>query len=57
MDGGQDYCVICKGETPFTKETPVEHRQHYVSGTGQLCEKCCKDVNRCDGKNCPAAYF
>ncbi len=53
----KDCCVICKAETKYPVSTPIEGRQHYVVGSGQLCAPCCKRINACDGNNCPAAYF
>lgn len=40
----KERCVIlsCDKETPYTKDTPIEKRRHYVRGAGQLCEKCGK---------------
>ena len=40
----KDRCVICYAETPYTKETPIEERQFYVEGCGQVCEKCYYEI-------------
>lgn len=53
----KDRCVVCGDITPYPKDTSIEGRQHYVIGAGQLCAPCCKKLNKCDGDNCPAAYY
>ena len=35
-----DRCVICRKETPYDHETPVQQRKYYVEGAGQLCADC-----------------
>ncbi|TSC89272.1 MAG: hypothetical protein G01um10143_653 [Parcubacteria group bacterium Gr01-1014_3] len=39
-----ETCVLCKAETPYKKNTHIDHRQHYIEGSGQLCEKCFKET-------------
>lgn len=34
---GHDLCVVCKIPTPYKTETPIEQRDNYVEGCGQLC--------------------
>lgn len=40
----KDRCVGCYAETPYTKETPIEEREFYVEGCGQLCENCYQEI-------------
>ena len=35
-----DLCVSCNKDTPYDKDVDIDQRQHYVEGSGQLCEKC-----------------
>ena len=36
----QDRCILCGEETGYTRNTPVDMREHYVDGAGQLCLEC-----------------
>lgn len=40
----KDRCVICYAETPYTKDTPIEEREFYIEGCGQLCENCYQEI-------------
>lgn len=35
-----DVCVICKQPSPYTRDIPIEQREGYIVGSGQLCRKC-----------------
>ena len=35
-----ELCVNCNKETPYSIDTHIDERQHYVEGGGQLCSKC-----------------
>lgn len=39
-----EKCVSCGKETPYTTETPIDLRSHYVEGGGQLCEHCHTEI-------------
>ncbi len=39
-----EYCVICHKPTKYTKDIPIDERQHYVEGAGQLCGKCFVEI-------------
>ena len=39
-----EHCVLCGIETEYSKETPIEKRQGYVVGAGQLCYDCYKNL-------------
>ena len=41
---GRDRCVACYVETPYTKSTPIEEREFYIEGCGQLCEHCYQEI-------------
>jgi len=36
----KEECVICGHGTKYLKSTPIQEREHYVKGCGQLCENC-----------------
>ena len=35
-----DLCVICGKPTEYRADTPIDKRECYVEGAGQLCRKC-----------------
>ncbi len=35
-----EVCVSCKKKLDIKKDMPIEMRQYYVAGVGQLCKKC-----------------
>jgi len=35
-----DNCVNCGKETEYKRSVPVDFRDHYVEGAGQLCPEC-----------------
>tara|TARA_Y100001963_G_scaffold113434_1_gene157115 strand:+ start:370 stop:621 length:252 start_codon:yes stop_codon:yes gene_type:complete len=39
-----DTCNMCDAETPYTRDTHINQRQHYIEGAGQLCEHCWVDI-------------
>ncbi len=39
-----DRCVLCGDETGYTYDVPVDMRRFYVSGCGQLCENCYRQI-------------
>ena len=40
----KEKCVNCGAETPYLVTTPVDLREYYVDGAGQLCKKCYFDI-------------
>jgi hypothetical protein len=40
----KDKCVSCDQETPYDVATPINLRQCYVEGAGQLCLECWTDI-------------
>ena len=36
----KDVCIGCGVETPYSFDTSIEYRDHYVEGAGQLCKEC-----------------
>ena len=36
----QEKCVVCGMETPYKYNTPINEREYYIEGAGQLCQKC-----------------
>ena len=44
-----ELCVLCNKDTPYDKDVDIDQRQHYVEGSGQMCEECWTktyDINR-----------
>jgi len=39
-ENNKDLCISCETETPYSHDTSIEYRDHYVEGAGQLCENC-----------------
>ena len=39
-DSETERCVICGKPTEYRKDTPIDKRECYVEGAGQLCRKC-----------------
>ena len=35
-----EKCVICGAETPYKISTPIDQREYYVEGSGQICQSC-----------------
>ncbi len=39
-DSEVEHCVICGKPTEYREDTPIDKRECYVEGAGQLCRKC-----------------
>lgn len=39
-DSEIERCVICVKPTEYRADTPIDKRECYVEGAGQLCRKC-----------------
>ncbi|HHV41892.1 MAG TPA: hypothetical protein GXX72_03470 [Clostridiaceae bacterium] len=39
-----EYCTICWAKTETRKDTPIELRDYYIEGVGQLCPTCYHDL-------------
>jgi len=35
-----EKCVCCGKDTPYSKSTPIDLRDYYIEGAGQLCRDC-----------------
>ena len=35
-----EKCVVCGVNTGILESTPIEFRDNYIEGAGQLCNKC-----------------
>ena len=46
-DNGEP-CIRCGNDTGYMKDTPVELRNRYIDGAGQLCEKCYAALYECE---------
>ncbi len=44
-DSRYEICVICHKVTPVLKEQPIEFREYYVCGCGQLCYECYHSIH------------
>ena len=40
----KEKCVSCGVETPYTINTHIDLRKHYVEGAGQLCTGCYEKI-------------
>ena len=36
----KEHCIICYQETDISEDTPIELRDSYIEGVGQLCPEC-----------------
>ncbi len=41
-----EICVICGEITKVLVKTPIDCRENYICGCGQLCEKCANILRR-----------
>ena len=39
-DSKAERCVICGKPTEYRKDVPIDKRECYIEGAGQLCRKC-----------------
>ncbi len=39
-DGAIEKCVMCEGKTEYMDSVPINERNYYIEGAGQLCKKC-----------------
>ena len=39
-DDKKEICIICGVELEYNRGTPINQREHYVEGCGQLCRNC-----------------
>lgn len=37
---GTEKCILCHADTGYKFDTPIEERDGYVEGVGQLCWRC-----------------
>lgn len=37
---GNDPCVCCGCDTGVPRDMPIDAREHYILGAGQLCKRC-----------------
>jgi len=41
-----ERCVRCSAPTPFRRDDPIEIREHYIEGCGQVCSSCSVKMNQ-----------
>ena len=41
-----EKCVLCGAETKIPVTTPIEGREDYIQGCGQLCASCRRKLHR-----------
>ena len=39
-----EHCVVCGKLTEYRKDTPIDKRERYVEGAGQLCHECYRKI-------------
>lgn len=51
--GEFEYCVMCGKLTDVPVSMPVDLRENYESGIGQICNQCAKivQIDDCEGDN------
>ena len=40
VNGEKEKCVVCGADTPYDFSAPINEREFYIEGAGQLCQKC-----------------
>ena len=45
MNDEKEKCVLCGVEVDVNISTPIDLRNYYVEGCGQLCKECYESVN------------
>lgn len=40
----KDRCVLCGQETVYESQTPINQREFYIEGAGQLCRGCFRKI-------------
>jgi hypothetical protein len=40
----KEKCINCGAETPYLKNIPIDFRENYVEGAGQLCKTCFDNI-------------
>ena len=40
IDSEIEHCVICGKPTEYCRNMPIDKRECYVEGAGQLCREC-----------------
>ncbi len=44
VEDGYEVCVLCGRRTQVRFDTPIDERQHYIGGGGQLCTECFRET-------------
>lgn len=39
-----EYCCLCGAQTEYRFDEPVQERENYIAGVGQLCPKCARNL-------------
>lgn len=50
-----ETCILCGKETGIMKNTPINYRENYVIGSGQLCSLCAEKLAK-KRKNFSGSY-
>lgn len=40
----REYCIICGRKTVYRRFQPIDDRQFYIYGAGQLCRECFQQI-------------
>lgn len=46
VSDNHEICAVCHRKTEISKSLPLEQREYYIEGIGQLCSRCYSDL--CD---------
>ncbi len=41
-----EKCICCQSQTAVLKTTPIEEREYYIRGCGQLCPGCYRKITK-----------
>lgn len=55
-EDGFERCVICGAATPIPTSMPIDWRDHYEIGCGQICMECAKKIEAETAQNEVLSY-
>ncbi len=45
-----EKCICCKELTSVPKTAPIDEREYYIRGCGQLCPRCYRKISQSDNE-------
>lgn len=49
-DDAYEICVSCGRQTDVLRDTPIDKREYYIHGYGQLCGDCCRMLTQTENE-------